>query len=269
MVTANTLETALECVAQGYQALAGGTDVMVLFNAGKLATVPLVSIRKLDELGGFRVSPEVLEIGATVTYTEIREHAIIRSEFPLLAQAAAWTGSIANQNRGTLGGNIANASPAADSSPVLLVYDAELKLISSKGERWLSYSKFHLGYKQMALEPGGLIAAIRLPRNTAGMIQYGRKVGTRQAQAISKLSLAATMKAGVIRIAAGSVAPVPLRCLKTEAFLAGQKLTPAVIEEAKTVIKQDIAPITDIRSTRDYRLAVTENLLGEFLESLL
>ena len=243
---------------------------MVLFNAGKFAPVPLVNIRKVDELREITVTSEFVEIGAAVTYSELLAHPVIRQEFPLLSQSASWTGSLANQNRGTLGGNIANASPAADSSPVLLVYDAELKLASAaNGHRYVAYTQFHLVYKQLSLRGGELIAAIRLPRQTKSMVQYGRKVGTRKAQAISKISFAATALDGVVRIALGSVAPVPVRCINTEAFLKRTQITRASLEEAKTVIRRDISPITDIRSTSSYRLTVTENLLGEFLESLL
>lgn len=269
MVTARDLPAALNCLSKGYQPFAGGTDIMVLFNAGKFSPVPLVIIRKLPELRNISVTPEFVEIGAAVTYSELRAHRLIQEELPLLAQSAAWTGSIANQNRGTLGGNIANASPAADSSPVLLVYGAELKLVSENGERWVPYSKFHLGYKQLAMGGGELIAAIRLARATHGMVQYGRKVGTRRAQAISKISFAATARDGDVRIALGSVAPTPVRCTTTETFLTGVRITPAIIEEAKVVIRQDISPISDIRSTSSYRSTVTENLLGEFLERLL
>jgi CO/xanthine dehydrogenase FAD-binding subunit len=242
---------------------------MVLFNAGKLDRARFVGIRKVQELRGISCTRDCVEIGAAVTYSELRVNPIITSEFPLLAQAAGWTGSVANQNRGTLGGNIGNASPAADSSPVLLVYDAELKLVSSGGARWVPYSTFHLGYKRLALQGGELIAAIRLSRGTDGMVQYGRKVGTRKAQAISKVCLAATARDGKIRIGIGSVAPVPVRCLNTEMFLEGAQITVGLIEAAKGMMRRDISPITDIRSTGDYRLTVAENLLGEFLERLL
>lgn len=264
LVSASNLNVALELMALGFQPMAGGTDIMVQFNAGKLAHRSFVAIRRLAELNQISETPDFVEIGAAVTYSMIRQHAVLREEFPLLVQAACWTGGIANQNRGTLGGNIANASPAADSSPVLLVYEAELKLLSLAGERWVSYSAFHLGYKSMALRKDELIATIRLPRQTRGMVQYGRKVGARNAQAISKVSFAATARDGVFRIALGSVAPVPIRCLRTEAFLAS-----GLIEEARAALREEISPITDIRSTSAYRAVVAENLLGEFLERLL
>jgi CO/xanthine dehydrogenase FAD-binding subunit len=268
LTTATDLAHALHLLSQGALPFAGGTDLMVLFNAGKLTPAPLVGIRRLPELRSVSVNSDSIEIGAAVTYSEIRLHPRISAEFPLLTQSASWTGSIANQNRGTLGGNIANASPAADSPPVLLVYDAQLKLVSDSSERWVPYSQFHVGYKSMALQKGELIISIRLPRAQFAA-QYGRKVGTRKAMAISKVSFAAICKSGVFRIALGSVAPMPIRCPETENFLAGQKITPAAISEAKTIILREISPISDIRSTRDYRLAVTQNLLDEFLESLL
>jgi CO/xanthine dehydrogenase FAD-binding subunit len=268
LTVAKDLPHALHLLSEGALPFAGGTDLMVLFNAGKLTPARFVSIRRLPELQGISMNSEFLEIGAAVTYSEIRSHPQISSEFPLLAQSASWTGSIANQNRGTLGGNIANASPAADSSPVLLVYDAELKLVSESGERWVPYSQFHLGYKAMTLKKGELITCIRIPRGRFSA-QYGRKVGTRKAMAISKVSFAAISKIGAFRIGLGSVAPMPIRCTNTEQFLASQKMTPAAIAEAQVIIATEISPISDIRSTRDYRLAVTQNLLGEFLESLL
>ncbi len=144
---------------------------------------------------------------------------MIAREFPLLASAARWTGGIANQNRGTLGGNIVNASPAADSLPALLVYEAELILVSVRGERRVPYVGFHTGYKKMKLAPDELIRAICLPRRFSGYLHYSRKVGARNAQAISKVCIAAlgrfaAVRDGVVedvRIALGSVAPVPLR----------------------------------------------------------
>ncbi len=269
LVAARGLADAVELVGRGLQPFAGGTDLMVLFNAGKLRPGAFVAVSKLNELRRIQSSADFLEIGAATTYSEIRGHAEICESFPLLAQAAGWTGGIANQNRGTLGGNVANASPAADSAPPLLAYDAEVKLVSAHGERWLPYSEFHLGYKSMAMKKGELIAAFRLPKRAAFQTHYGRKVGTRRAMAISKVSLAATVHNGAIRIAAGSVAPMPIRCKQTEEFVMRQRITPAAIQEAKKIVLQDISPIADIRSSREYRLKVTQNLLGDFLEMLL
>jgi len=168
-----------------WKPFAGGTDLMVLFEAGKLAHKRFVSIWNLPELRGISESPEALTIGAASTYADIRRHPTIARQFPLLQRAAAETGSIATQNRGTLGGNIANASPAADSPPALLVYDAELEIISARGARWLPYHGFWSGYKKIHLQSDELIRTIRLPRSFGDWKQYYRKVGTRRAQAIS------------------------------------------------------------------------------------
>jgi CO/xanthine dehydrogenase FAD-binding subunit len=253
--------------------IAGGTDVMVLYSAGKLPNRNLINIWNIPELRQIEVFPDRIRIGAACTYTALRGHAIVSREFPLLATAAAWTGGIANQNRGTLGGNVANASPAADSLPALLVYDAELTLISVRGERRLPYRHFHSGYKQTALAADELIRDISLPRRFAGYFSHSRKVGARNAQAISKVCLAALgqLANGTIRdvrLALGSVAPVPLRLNETERVLTGKKIDSSLIETAKKSVVEEIQPIDDIRSTARYRAAVAGNLVAEFLAKL-
>ena len=253
--------------------IAGGTDLMVLYAAGKLPSHKLVSIWNLPELRGIEVQADEIRIGAGCTYSDLRRSEIITREFPLIASAAAWTGGIANQNRGTIGGNIVNASPAADSLPALLVYDAALVLVSARGERKVPYVQFHSGYKQHALAPDELIRTIRLPGKFAGYVSFARKVGARQAQAISKVCIAALGKVtdGVIqdaRIALGSVAPVPLRLTETEHLLTGKKPDPALADLARRTVAAQIHPIDDIRSTIQYRAAVSGNLVAEFVEAL-
>lgn len=256
-----------------WKPFAGGTDLMVLLEAGKLPHKNYVNIWNLKELRGIDVSAEHVTLGALTTYTEVQSDKTLRVEFPMLCQAASETGGLAIQNRGTLGGNIVNASPAADSPPALLTYDAELELVSAQGSRWVSYSGFHTGYKQMTIQPHELLACIRLPRPAKDLFHYYRKVGTRKAQAISKICLAATalVNDGIVtevRIAFGSVAPVPLRCVKTENVLRGAKLNTETIERAKTELSAEIVPIDDIRSTKNYRLRVSINLLEDFLNKL-
>ncbi len=253
--------------------IAGGTDVMVLYSAGKLANRKLINIWNIQELRQIEVFPESMRIGAACTYTALREHEVVAREFPLLATAASWTGGIANQNRGTLGGNIANASPAADSLPALLVYDAELTLISERGERCVAYRTFHTGYKQTALAPDELIRSISLPRRFSGYFSHARKVGARNAQAISKVCLAGLgqIAGGAIRdvrLALGSVAPVPLRLSETEHMLVGKQIEPSLMETVKKRVTQEISPIDDIRSTARYRTAVAANLVAECMEKL-
>lgn len=253
--------------------IAGGTDVMVLYSAGKLPNRNLINIWNIPELRQIEVFPHEIRIGAACTYTALRQHEIVLREFPLLAAAASWTGGIANQNRGTLGGNIANASPAADSLPALLVYDAELTLVSVRGERRVAYPNFHTGYKQTLLAADELIRDISLPRRFSGYISHTRKVGARNAQAISKVCLAALAQMGGgtirdIRLALGSVAPVPLRLKETERMLTGKTIEPALVDAARKIVSLEIRPIDDIRSTARYRSLVAGNLVAEFLEKL-
>ncbi len=250
--------------------IAGGTEIMVLYGAGKLGGRNFVSIWKLPEFSEIIEGERRLSIGGGCTFTQIRRHAGIQKHFPLLAQCASWTGSIANQNRGTLAGNLANASPAADSPPALFAYDAEVEMISVRGVRRIPYTEFHLGYKRTALAPDELIRAIHLSKRFGDSFRYARKVGARNAQAISKICMAATgrMQEGrvaEIRIGVGSVAPTPMRALATESILLGEKLNDALIAEARRSLLREAAPIDDIRSTAEYRKVVAANLLEELL----
>jgi len=257
--------------------IAGGTDVMVQYAAGKLPARKLISIWNLPELRAIEISPEEIRIGAGCSYTKLREHNVIAQEFPLLASAARWTGGIANQNRGTLGGNIVNASPAADSLPALMVYEAELILVSRRGERRVPYVDFHTDYKKMKLAPDELIRAICLGRRFSNYLHYARKVGARDAQAISKVCVAALgrLRGGGtgsviddVRIALGSVAPVPLRLREVERIAKGKPVEPELVQLTRKMTSAAIQPIDDIRSTARYRSAVAGNLVAEFLQQL-
>ena len=256
-----------------WKPFAGGTDLMVLLEAGKLPHKNYLNIWNLKELRGIEVTDKHISLGALTTYTEVQQEKVLQEEFPMLCQAASETGGLAIQNRGTLGGNIANASPAADSPPALLVYDAELELVSVNGTRWVPYHGFHIGYKQMIIRPNELLTRIRLPRRAEKVQHYYRKVGTRKAQAISKVCFAATArvrneKIEDVRIALGSVAPVPLRCVKTEDALRSNKLDQATIDRATAVMATEVVPIDDIRSTSNYRHRVSLNLLADFVQQL-
>ncbi|MGI8918859.1 MAG: FAD binding domain-containing protein [Pyrinomonadaceae bacterium] len=256
-----------------WKPFAGGTDLMVLLEAGKLEHKNYLNIWDLNELRGIGVNETHVTLGALTTYTQIQADPVLRSEFAMLCQAASETGGLAIQNRGTIGGNIVNASPAADSPPALLAYDAELELSSSAGKRWLPYHGFHTGYKQMLLQPDELLTRIRLPRQTSNQQQHYRKVGTRKAQAISKICFAgiASMDNSTVaevRIVFGSVAPVPLRCVQTETALRGQALDANTIANARQALAQEIVPIDDIRSTKNYRLQVSLNLFTDFLSRI-
>jgi CO/xanthine dehydrogenase FAD-binding subunit len=250
--------------------IAGGTEIMVQFGAGRLNSRRLVDIWNLRELREIVETEATLSIGGGCTFSQIRSHAGIQQHFPLLAKCASWTGGIANQNRGTLAGNLANASPAADSPPALIAYDAEIELISSRGLRRLPYDRFHLGYKRTALAPDELIYAVHLQKRFAKSLRYVRKVGTRNAQAISKICVAATasLREGVlekVRIGMGSVAPTPLRLAHTEQALLGRSIDEATIADARSALLHEVVPIDDIRSTAEYRKLVAANLLEEML----
>jgi len=265
--------TALASEPGVWQPFAGGTDLMVLLESGKLPHKNYLNIWNLNELRGIEVSNEHVTLGALTTYTEVQADPILREEFPMLCQAASETGGLAIQNRGTLGGNIANASPAADSPPALLAYDAEVQLISLNAKRWVPYADFHTGYKQMIMRADELLAHIRLPRVSNEIHHYYRKVGTRKAQAISKVCFAATARTHEsrlqdVRIVLGSVAPVPLRCIRTEEVLRGVTLDRSSVRKAQAALAGEIVPIDDIRSTKDYRLKVSLNLLEDFLLQL-
>jgi CO/xanthine dehydrogenase FAD-binding subunit len=270
--TPRTLEEALAILLAEPEAVpfAGGTDLMVLMRFGTLEAAPFVDIRGLSELRGISEEDGHLILGALTTYTDVVASPVVIERYPLLAQAAHVSGAWAVQNRGTLGGNIANASPAADTPPVLLVYDAQIELASSRGARWLPYREFHVGYKATRREPGELITRLRLP-NQEGARGFYRKVGTRSAQAISKVCLAGLARwqdgrLEDVRIALGSMAPTVLEARRTADYLRGRRNEAIDRARARTLLDAEIAPIDDIRSTERYRRAVAGNLLEQFLD---
>ena len=277
---ASSLEAVLELLAAEpgrHSLLAGGTELMVALNTGRLETRSLVSIQHLQTLRFIRAEEDAIHIGAGTTFTDLRRSNEIGKGLSLLSQAASWTGSIANQNRGTLGGNLCNSSPAADTPPALLVYDAAVVLMSKRGSRMLPYREFHLGYKKTALQKDELLHSVVVPRPSSDWQHYIRKVGTRQAQAISKVALAGAAqmqgeRIAEIRLAAASLADRPLRLKHTEEALRGVSLHAQEIEETvrlgRLALLAEAAPIDDIRSTALYRETVAANLLEEFVRSL-
>jgi CO/xanthine dehydrogenase FAD-binding subunit len=288
LVTPASLREALDDLARHPDArpFAGGTDLMVVLEAGHLPPGRFVSLQHCRELLGIQETPEGVSLGALTTYTEIRDSTLLSRRYPMLGIAASETGGLATQNRGTIGGNIANASPAADTPPALLVYDAELELLSATGTRRVPYRSFHHGYKKMDLAPGEIIARVHVPPKGGSYMSsswlppsggrdgfwrdYYRKVGTRRAQAISKVCFAGSIlmdgsQVKDVRIALGSVAPTVVRATRTEGALRGQRLDAAAIAAAAHVLASEVAPIDDIRSTARYRARVTANLLREFL----
>jgi CO/xanthine dehydrogenase FAD-binding subunit len=267
-----TLREALETLAREpgrWRPLAGGTDLMVPFAAGRLADSHFLSLQRLDALRAIEPDDAGITFGALVTYTDLRRHPYVQRHLPNLVQSAKVTGAVAIQNRGTLGGNLVNGSPAADSPPSLLAYGAQVELTGLGGARWVPYEAFHTGYKRTVLAPDELLTRIRVPQPAAGFHFY-RKVGTRAAQAVSKVCLAlyAQVEAGSVRecrIGLGSVAPVPLRARSAEAVLRGQPLDALPLAGARAALMADISPIDDIRSTARYRRMVAGNVLVQAL----
>ena len=274
-VPANLAE-ALAVLAQEpgvWTPFAGGTDLMVVYNAGRLKATRFLDLSRLSELRGIQENGTSLTFGALTTFTEIRDCRAVHQHFPNLVKSARVTGALAIQNRGTLGGNIVNASPAADTPPSLLAYGAELELVSPRGLRRVAYDRFHQGYKRMDLAADELVARIIVPKPTGRGFHYFRKVGTRQAQAISKVCLAAhaRIEEGVVVglwIGLGSVAPTPVRARNAESAIMGSPLTALPIDAARTALLADMSPIDDIRATAHYRSVVTQNVLGQMLREL-
>jgi len=276
LVAPGSLPAVLDLIASApgqWMPIAGGTELMVVFAAGRLSANKLVNLWGVEELRFIDSTHDELVIGAGTTFSDLRASAAVATDFPLLDRAAGWIGSIANQTRATLGGNLVNGSPAADSSPALLVYDAEIELISVRGKRRMPYREFHTGYKQNAMTADELLYAVHLPRRFAQHRQYLRKVGTRRAMAISKVALGATalIKNDLIdeiRVAAASLAPFPVRLVQTEAALAGKSASVDIIQAARESLLAEAQPIDDIRSNAQYRKVVGANLLEEFLRHL-
>ena len=237
--------------------LAGATDLYVSINFGTLSATRFLDIWSLEPLRRIHMRGDVLSIGALATYTSLTRSRLVARRVPMLIEAARQIGGVQIQNRGTVGGNIANGSPAGDSLPVFAAAEAMVVARSAAGERRIPFVDFYTGYRTSVLRPDELIVALEVPPISGR--QWFRKVGTRAAQAISKVVVAG-VRSDAPRVAFGSVGPVVLRARASEAALAAGE----GIDRAATALDGDIAPIDDIRSTRDYRRVVAKNLLRQF-----
>ncbi len=265
----------LEGAADGrVRPLAGGTDLMVQIT-GELGEPPerVVDLWALDELRGVRVEDGALVIGALTTYTDLRSSPLVAHHLAVLADVAATIGAAQIQNRGTIGGNIANASPAGDTLPLLLATDAEIVLGSAAGERGVPAAEFFPSYRRTARRSDELVVRVRIPIDAEREVRF-RKVGTRRAQAISKVVMALAWRpdgAGrhapwrEVRLALGSVAPTPLRASATERALEGAEPTQETAKRAAAVLEAEIHPIDDVRSTAAYRRAAATRVLHRLI----
>lgn len=252
--------------APHYRIIAGGTDLMVQ-HEHRLHELSLVDISAVPELSGIEEMEGHVRIGATTTWTDIRNSPLIARWAPLLSRAAAEVGAAQIQNRGTIGGNIVNASPAADGLPALYVYDAEVVVASAAGSRVLPVGDFVRGPRRTALKHGEILSEIRVPklRPSGELVCFFEKVGPRRAQTITKGSVTfhAWLDGDTLvdpRIALGSVGPTIIRASEAEKALHG-KLTPSVVKSAARLVSAVASPIDDIRSTAEYRRALVGGLL--------
>ena len=259
MRSASTLDDALKILRDEPRRLvAGATDVYVALNFGTTPDRRFLDIWALDELRGISMRNDTVVIGALTTYTEMLRSSEIQKRLPMLVAAAQLVGGAQIQNRGTIGGNVANASPAGDSLPVLFVADAVIVARSLDSERRIPITEFYTGYRTTVLRPDELIVAVEIP--VIDGQQRFRKVGTRAAQAISKVAFAGVRGPDGPKISYGSVGPTVVRVSKTEKALAFG----ASIDEAADILSREITPIDDVRSTGEYRLRVATNLLRWF-----
>jgi len=242
---------------EGRTPVAGATDLYVAAQFGTLVPRKLLDIWNVKELKDISVRSDTLVIGALATYTALIRNREVNERLPMLVEASRQVGGVQIQNRGTVGGNIANGSPAGDSLPVWAVTDAVVVLRSASGERRVAFNQFYTGYRATVMRPDELIVAVEVPPVEGK--QWFRKVGTRQAQAISKIVVAG-IRAKNPKLAFGSVAATVVRVPRTEAALASG----AGIDEAANVLAGEISPIDDLRSSADYRKLVALNLLRRF-----
>ncbi len=267
------LDEAYAILAEGpVRPIAGGTDLMVALTA-ELGEPParMLDLWRLDALRGIALDGAAVSLGALTTYTEIRRSALCREHLPVLVEAAATIGAAQIQNRGTIGGNVVNASPAGDTLPVLLAADASFVVGSARGERTVAAAEFWPAYRQTALAPDELLVRIHIPLRAGRELRY-RKIGTRRAQSISKVVMALGWRDGApatpwtdVRLALGSVAATPIRAHATEAVLDGRSPTPETADRAAETLAGELAPIDDVRSTAEYRRLAAARVLHRLI----
>lgn len=251
--------------------LAGGTNLVPDLRSGRHTPPVLVNVERLPGLGELRRDDGHLILGGGVTLTEVLKSALIAEQAPVLHQAAAVFANPLVRNRATVGGNLADASPAADTAPALLVLDAEVELTSQAGTRTVPLHEFFTGVRKTVRRPDELITTLRWPVLPPHTITAFHKIGLRKADAIAVINAAVRVttdgagRCREARIALGAVAPTPLRIPTAEAVLQDQPLTPAVIAEAARLAAEAVTPISDVRGGAGYRRRMAEVLVRRLL----
>lgn len=258
--------------APGSAILCGGTDLWVKIRAGLAAPETLLDISDLDELRAVQLVDGSIEIGAAVPEEDLLRSPILAEHLPLLVDVLRVLGSTQIRNRGTLGGNLVNASPAADSAIPLLLYEASVLLQRAGGERTVPLSEFFRAPSKTALDRGEFVRCLRVPVPGRSFTTFFHKVGKRRALTIAIASVGALLdvddgRVVQARFAAGSVAPVPLRLEAVERLLVGSRLDANVIAEARTAALESVSPISDVRASADYRREVVADLVVRALRA--
>ncbi len=251
---------------------AGGTDVMNRVSQ-ETSLAGMLDLFALDSFVDVSRREHGIQIGAATTFSQIVRDPLVNTHLPILRDAASQIGALQIQNRGTIGGNIGNASPLGDLLPVLLALDAQVSLASTRGERQVPYGEFCTGYRRTVMEPDELIVSVSIPILSDRTFQYWRKVGTRKAQATSKVMLAGVgettcNRVTLVRLGIGAVADRPIRLTDVEQLLLSKELDHSQVEQARTLTLRSLNPIDDLRSTADYRRWVAANLVAAFVQQL-
>lgn len=267
-----TLEEAVALLGEtrGVKVIAGGTDLIVKTRDGAPVPEALVDIGQIKELDYVCEGAGMLRIGALTTHSDVLRSSLVSEKVPVLAQAVGAIGCVQIRNRGTIGGNLCNASPAADTAPPLLVLDAHLKVVSSRGTRIIPLTGFFRGPGETALMEDELLCEVQIPIPGEDVGMGFHKLGRRRAHTLSLVSAAASLKVddgmcGEARVALGAVAPTPLRVWGVENRLMGRRLTEELVKGAAAAAMEEVRPITDVRASAEYRRemsrALTERVL--------
>lgn len=248
--------------------IAGGTDLMVNMKQKTVRPAYLIDISCLPGLNTIEYNQEdVLKIGALCTHSDIESSSVIQEKFNILAQACRSIGSVQIRNLGTIGGNLCNASPSADSAPALLGLDAKVRIFGSAGEDAIELAKFFTGPGQTLLKPDEILTGIDISATSPPSSAVFLKLSPRRAMDLAVVGVGIVLWLSAdgssctdIRIALGAVAPVPIRAIKAEEILRGQKLDNALIDETARVASEETKPITDIRGSVEYRKEMVQVL---------